>query len=108
MEINKIYYDNKKECYFLILSCDFERFYGRTSSVNKPSYMDCLMGLNEHSGEGFAFTDEIVIRFNNIYNPRMDEDFTNYELAYTPSLSQIEEFKYRNSYYYLNKPSEGQ
>lgn len=107
MEINRIYYNNKKECYFLALSRDTERFYGRTSRITKPSYLDYVMGLDNDSKETFAFTDKIEISFNNIYNPRIDEDFSNYELVYVPTLSQIEEFESKDDDYYKNRTMEG-
>lgn len=106
MEINKIYYNNKKQCYFLALFCDTERFYGRTSKITKPSYMDWIMGLNNDSEEVFMFTDKINISFNNIYNPRIDEDFTDYELIYIPTESQINDFKLKESDYYADKQCE--
>lgn len=61
-----IYYNPKKDGYYLVLAIDNKMIYGRTSTLGNPSYLD--MYMHEISGDIQFKIDNIIIDSNNIRN----------------------------------------
>ncbi len=62
-----IYYNPKKDGYYLVLSIDDKMIYGRTSDLGKPAFLDAYMNpVNDDLK--FKIIDIIIINSSNIRN----------------------------------------
>ena len=61
-----VYYNPKKDGYYLVLSIDNKMIYGRTSSFRNPGYLDAYM--HQINGDIMFKIDNIILDSNNILN----------------------------------------